>query len=74
MLEAMKKKISEDIKKIKETGEITAKKIKSVVEDAVFETVQNTKDGATQINTIAKEAVTVTVKELKNNGIEKKSL
>ncbi|MCD6212197.1 MAG: hypothetical protein J7J02_04355, partial [Sulfurovum sp.] len=63
MLDTMKKEISKDIKKANETGKMTPQKIKTVIENAVFKATQSAKDGATEINTIAKEAVTIAVKE-----------
>ena len=56
MLETMQREISENLKKINETGKAVTQDIKEVVENAVFKATQNVKDGATEINSIAKNA------------------
>jgi len=67
MLETMQKEISENLKKIDVTGKAVTQDIVEVVENAVFKATQNVKDGATEINSIAKNAVTTAVNELKKS-------
>ena len=66
MLESMKKEISEDIKKVYESGKMTNAEIKTVVENAVSKVIDNSKDGLLEINEIAKTAVIATISELKS--------
>ena len=68
MLETMQKEISENLKKIDGTGKAVIQNIQEVVENAVFRATQNVKDGATEVNSIAKNAVATAVNELKNSG------
>ena len=73
MLETMQREISENLKKINETGKAVTQDIEEVVENAVFKATQNVKDGATEINSIAKNAVTTAVNELKKSGNAEKA-
>ncbi len=68
MLDTMKKKISEDIKKAYASGKMTTSEIKTVVENAVSKTAKKAKDGILDINDIAKEAIVATVAELQSVG------
>ena len=68
MLETMQKEISENLKKLNETGKVVTKDVQEAVESAVFKATKNLKDGATEINSIAKNAVTTAVDELKKSG------
>ncbi len=66
MLNTMKKKIVEDIKKSNESGEMNAQEVENIVENAVAKTEQNTKKEAVDIGEIAKEAVSTAIRELKS--------
>ncbi len=74
MLDKMKKEISEDIKKAYASGEMTVNEIEQNIESAVSKVAQNTKDGVLNINELAKEAVTTTIKELQLTGEISKEL
>ncbi len=66
MLDTMKKEISQDIQKAYSVGKVEAEDIKLTMENAVSKVLKSTKDGAVDINEIAKEAVTTVVTELKS--------
>lgn len=68
MLETMKREISKNIQKAYSVGKVEAQEIKVIVENAVSKVVKSAKDGAVNINEIAKEAVAATVKELESSG------
>ena len=72
MLDAMKKEISEDIKKAYASGKISAEEVNNIVGNAVSKAIESEKEGAEDINDVAKEAVATTVAELKSTGNERK--
>ncbi|MBL0721729.1 MAG: hypothetical protein JJV88_04030 [Sulfurovum sp.] len=64
MLDQMKKAISEDIKTAYTSGKVTIEEIEQIVEKSVAIVIENAKDDALDVNKIAKEAVSTTMKEL----------
>ncbi len=74
MLDKMKKEITEDIKKANESGKMTVEEIETIVENAVSKVTHNTKDAVVDMNELAKEAVTITIKELELTGEISKEL
>ena len=60
----MKQQLIEDIKKAKESGELTAHQVHDITRDAVIRNVQKMKEGTKDLRDIVKEAVTTTVQSL----------
>lgn len=70
----MRKEISQDIEEAYASGKISTSEVKDIVESAVSKVAKNAKEGAVDINDLAKEAVVATVTELKSVGSETKEL
>jgi len=65
MLEEMKKEIYQGIKKLNETGKMTAEEIKALIQEAVAKAANKSEEGISEMNEIAKEAATTAVEELR---------
>ena len=70
MSNSVKEKISTNLVKAKEEGQIRAEHIREIVKDAVKQTVAELKEGTSEISLIVKDAVSTVVAELKESGKE----
>ncbi|MEA3547393.1 MAG: hypothetical protein U9R66_06990 [Thermodesulfobacteriota bacterium] len=64
MLQEMKQQLTEDIKKAKESGQLTAQQVHDITRDAVAQNAKKMKEGAKNLRDITKEAVTTTIQSL----------
>ena len=67
MMDDMEKQIVEDLKKAREVGDITAKQIKEIVQDAVSKTTESVGESAGSIGDIAKEATFAAINEIETD-------
>ena len=70
MSNSVKEKISTNLVKAKEEGQIRAEHIRELVKDAVKQTVAELKEGTSEISLIVKDAVSTVVAELKGSEKE----
>ena len=68
MLQEMKQKLAENIKKTNESGKLTARQVYDITRNSVAQTAQNLKGGARDLQKKTKEAVTTTVQTLMDAG------
>jgi len=64
----MKDRIVEELRKAKEAGQITTKRVHEIIEEAVSDVVIESKEGAAQLRLIVKEAVGAALIGLKKTG------
>lgn len=72
-MSTVKERISQDLEKVKEKGAARTQKIREIVKVAVGESLSEVKGGATEIRTIAQDAVTTVIEHLKGKGQQAKN-
>ena len=68
----MKDRITEELKKAKEAGEITTEKVSEIVKEAASAAVAKTRGGVEELRPVVKDAVLAAVEGLKDAGADAK--
>lgn len=72
MVNPIKDQITNDLKKVKETGQLRTERVREIVRSSVAQVVSEVKQGSTEVRSIVKDAISGAIAGLRERGSEAK--